>query len=68
MELLLDLIEMAPHVEPFDDILSSRPLKIFFFRENLIGLLVREFSLIRECCRDRVERFLCKWSEWRFAI
>ncbi len=36
-ELSLDFIYVAPHVEPFDDILGSRLIQIFFLCQDSIG-------------------------------
>lgn len=35
---------MSLHVKPFDDILGSGPLEIFFCIENRVRAFIREFS------------------------
>ncbi len=59
---------MAFHIEAFDNILGSWPLKVFFLLENRMRVLVREFSLIRESSRECVEHFLRKWCERRRLV
>ncbi|WP_423747253.1 hypothetical protein V5735_23855 (plasmid) [Haladaptatus sp. SPP-AMP-3] len=67
-ELSLDFVKMALIVQPFDDIIGSGLPKIFLFLQNRIRLLVRELSFIWERTRERIERFLRKWCEWRFPV
>ncbi|SIR91362.1 hypothetical protein SAMN05421858_4480 [Haladaptatus litoreus] len=58
---VLDLIEMAVHMQSFDDIRGCRLIQIELLNENGIGLLLGEGVVIRNGTCEGVECFLGEW-------